>query len=144
MAVNLTWHSFTEQVWGIRLRCLTNCTCCETSERELFHIRADLHTNLCSHQSRMYINNGTPRTKTSVGYACDKSYDGRTQRQVCHLFMASHILTTVVLHWQKSLHWSSPTTSGNCLTCVFMFIGLRSSKCLSSTRTVDQLTRLCG
>lgn len=36
MVVNLTWHSFMEQVWGIRLRCLTNCTCCETSELELF------------------------------------------------------------------------------------------------------------
>lgn len=36
MAVNLTWHSFVEQVWGIRLRCRTNCTCCETSELRLF------------------------------------------------------------------------------------------------------------
>lgn len=42
MAVNLTWHSFLEQVWGIRLRCRTNCTCCETSELQLFRTRFQL------------------------------------------------------------------------------------------------------
>lgn len=42
MAVNLTWHSFLEQVWGIRLRCRTNCTCCETSELQLFRTRFHL------------------------------------------------------------------------------------------------------
>ena len=45
-----------EQVWGIRLRCLTNCTCCETSELELFHIQIVSHTAVCEQQRRLYIN----------------------------------------------------------------------------------------
>lgn len=87
MAVNLTWHSFMEQVWGIRLRCLTNCTCCETSELELFHIQSEPHTDLCEHQERPYISNipCTHRqlgsTMTSISYPGEKRITHR--QQVC-------------------------------------------------------------
>lgn len=85
MVVNLTWHSSMEQVWGIRLRCLTNCTCCETSELELFHIQFESHADLCEHQKRLYINTipctyrQLGSTMTSISYTGEKRITHRQQ-----------------------------------------------------------------
>lgn len=46
LVVNLTWHSFMQQVWGIRLR----------GDVRHLNIQTDSHADLCERQQKLYMN----------------------------------------------------------------------------------------
>lgn len=90
MAVNLTWHSFMEQVWGIRLRCRTNSTCCETSELRLFRTQFWLVREPAAAIHKRHFAAHTERLR-QLGQRSDKcqphtwEWGWKTQRQVSFL-----------------------------------------------------------
>lgn len=106
-----------EQVWGIRLRCLTNCTCCETSELELFHMQIDSPTDLCEHQKRLHINNIIRRTSRRSDRQAEAHWREEEQEaqtvvwhageaiEVCQKPTVSQIVSRHLLSSQWRLPW---------------------------------------